>query len=39
MQDATSVRVHEVPSGSWGGAESIWTTERALALKSGRDSD
>jgi 4-oxalocrotonate tautomerase len=39
MQDATPVRVHEVPSGSWGGAESIWTTERALALKSGRDPD
>ncbi len=37
MQDATSVRVHEVPSGSWGGADSIWTTERALALKSGGD--
>ena len=33
MQEATSVRVHEVPSGSWGGAESVWTTERALALK------
>lgn len=33
MQDATSVRVHEVPSGSWGGADSVWTTERALELK------
>ncbi len=33
MQDATSVRVHEVPSGQWGGADSIWTTERARALK------
>ena len=39
MQAATSVRVHEVPSGSWGGAESLWTTERALALKDGRDPD
>lgn len=33
MRDATSVRVHEVPSGSWGGANSVWTTERALELK------
>ncbi len=33
MRDATSVRVHEVPSGAWGGAKGIWTTERALALK------
>ena len=33
MMDATSVRVHEVPSGSWGGATSVWTTERALELK------
>ncbi len=33
MQQATSVRVHEVKSGHWGGAESIWTTERALQLK------
>lgn len=33
MQDATSVRVHEVKSGHWGGADSIWTTDRALALK------
>ncbi|MEM1313455.1 MAG: tautomerase family protein [Pseudomonadota bacterium] len=33
MQEATSVRAHEVPSGSGGGAESVWTTERALALK------
>jgi len=33
MQDATSVRVHEVPSGSWGGADSVWTTDRALKLK------
>ncbi len=34
MQDATSVRVHEVPSGHWGGADGVWTTEKALALKS-----
>ena len=34
MQDSTSVRIHEVKSGNWGGADSIWTTERALALKS-----
>lgn len=34
MQEATSVRVHEVKSGHWGGAESIWTTDRALELKS-----
>lgn len=33
MQEATSVRIHEVKSGHWGGAESIWTTERALQLK------
>ncbi len=35
MQDNTSVRVHEVRSGHWGGADGVWTTERALALKSG----
>ena len=35
MQDATSVRIHEVPSGQWGGADAVWTTERALALKTG----
>lgn len=35
MQDMTSVRVHEVRSGHWGGAESVWTTERALKLKHG----
>ena len=34
MQDNTSVRVHEVRSGHWGGAEGVWTTEKALALKS-----
>jgi len=33
MQELTSVRVHEVRSGHWGGAESIWTTETALAEK------
>lgn len=33
MQDATSVRVHEVKSGSWGGADSVWTTQKALELK------
>lgn len=35
MRDATSVRVHEVPSGAWGGAKGVWTTDRALALKRG----
>ncbi|MEQ8356076.1 MAG: tautomerase family protein [Kiloniellaceae bacterium] len=34
MQDNTSVRVHEVRSGHWGGADTVWTTELALALKS-----
>ncbi len=33
MQDNTSARVHEVKSGSWGGAAGVWTTDRALALK------
>jgi 4-oxalocrotonate tautomerase len=33
MQDNTSVRIHEVRSGHWGGANSLWTTERALKLK------
>ncbi|MEO0939223.1 MAG: tautomerase family protein [Pseudomonadota bacterium] len=33
MQDLTSVRVHEVRSGHWGGADSVWTTEMALAEK------
>lgn len=33
MQDNTSVRVHEVRSGHWGGAQGVWTTEKALALK------
>ncbi|MEM6305560.1 MAG: tautomerase family protein [Pseudomonadota bacterium] len=33
MQDATSVRVHEVKSGHWGGASGVWTTQKALELK------
>ncbi|MEM8579399.1 MAG: tautomerase family protein [Pseudomonadota bacterium] len=33
MQDMTSVRVHEVRSGHWGGADSVWTTARALEAK------
>jgi 4-oxalocrotonate tautomerase len=33
MQHNTSVRIHEVKSGLWGGADGVWTTERALALK------
>lgn len=33
MQDNTSVRVHEVKSGHWGGADSIWTTKRALEMR------
>jgi 4-oxalocrotonate tautomerase len=35
MQEAASVRIHEVRSGHWGGAESVWTTERAVAMKNG----
>ncbi|MEM6277171.1 MAG: tautomerase family protein [Pseudomonadota bacterium] len=35
MQDNTSVRIHEVKSGAWGGADSVWTTDKALALKRG----
>lgn len=35
MQDMTSARIYEVQSGHWGGAHSVWTTERALKLKSG----
>jgi len=34
MQDNTTVRIHEVASGHWGGADSTWTTEKALQLKS-----
>lgn len=33
MQDMTSVRVHEVKSGSWGGADGVWTTQKARELK------
>ncbi len=33
MQQMTSVRVHEVKSGHWGGSETIWTTERAREAK------
>ncbi|WP_135505554.1 tautomerase family protein [Roseovarius aestuariivivens] len=33
MQELTSVRVHEIKSGHWGGADSVWTTERALQEK------
>lgn len=33
MERMTSVRIHEVKSGHWGGSESIWTTERALEAK------
>lgn len=33
MQDNVTVRIHEIKSGNWGGAEYVWTTERALALK------
>ncbi|MEL6768398.1 MAG: tautomerase family protein [Pseudomonadota bacterium] len=33
MEDMTSVRVHEVKSGHWGGAETVWTTDRALEAK------
>ena len=34
MQDNTSVRIHEVRSGHWGGAEGVWTTEQARQMKS-----
>jgi len=33
MQANTSVRIHEVKSGHWGGADTVWTTERAIQLK------
>ena len=33
MQKMTSVRVHEVKSGHWGGSKNIWTTERAIETK------
>ncbi|WP_299989743.1 tautomerase family protein [uncultured Ruegeria sp.] len=35
LQDMTTVRVHEVKSGHWGGADNLWTTQRALELKRG----
>ena len=34
MRDNTSVRIHEVKSGHWGGAESCWTIEQARSMKS-----
>lgn len=34
MQDYTTVRIHEVRSGHWGGADGVWTTEEARKLKS-----
>ena len=34
MQENMSVRIHEVKSGHWGSAESIWTTEKVRELKS-----
>ncbi len=37
MQANISVRVHEVKSGNWGGADGVWTTEKALALKTAQD--
>ncbi|WP_433989102.1 hypothetical protein SuNHUV7_32890 (plasmid) [Pseudoseohaeicola sp. NH-UV-7] len=33
LQQLTSVRIHEVKSGHWGGSETMWTTERALEAK------
>ncbi len=36
IQDNTTVRIHEIKSGHWGGADSVWTTERALSLKAGK---
>ena len=33
MQDNTSVRIHEVKSGHWGGADAVWTTETARELR------
>lgn len=33
MQDNTSVRIHEIRSGHWGGEKEVWTTENALKLK------
>lgn len=34
MRDNTSIRIHEVQSGHWGGAESCWTTEMVREKKS-----
>ena len=34
MRDNTTVRVHEVKSGCWGGVESCWTPEIARSKKS-----
>ncbi|MGD2173474.1 MAG: tautomerase family protein [Gammaproteobacteria bacterium] len=34
MQANTSVRIHEVKSGNWGGVDAVWTTEEARKLKS-----
>jgi len=34
MRDNTTVRIHEVKSGQWGGAGSCWTTEIARGKKS-----
>lgn len=34
MRDNTTVRIHEVKSGQWGGADSCWTTEIARSMKS-----
>ena len=34
MRDNTSIRIHEVKSGHWGGADSCWTTEIAKSMKS-----
>ena len=34
FRDNTTVRIHEVKSGHWGGAESFWTPEIARSKKS-----
>ena len=33
MFENTSCRIHEVPSGSWGSADQIYTTEIGLSIK------
>ncbi|MEM0946864.1 MAG: tautomerase family protein [Pseudomonadota bacterium] len=33
MRDGTSIRIHEIKSGSWGYAGRILTTEHGLAIK------